>query len=174
MDWYSTVFELIDMRSFSNLWFWIALAVMWSTASHWVLGVPWDMILRAQRQSDQYDTDLHDIVRINTNRLLNIANVSGLWLLGFGCFFLTLLGLLGFVYRFEFAQAVFLLGFPMSLVGASALSTARLIREEDATGARLYQLLGRQRMITQVIGMLSIFVTALWGMYQNLTYGALG
>ncbi len=32
----------------------------------------------------------------------------------------------------------------------------------------------RQRTITQVIGMISIFVTALWGMYQNLTYGVLG
>jgi hypothetical protein len=174
LDWYSTVFELIDMRSFSNLWFWIALAVMWSTASHWVLGVPWDMVLRAQRETDQYDTDLHDIVRINTNRLLNIANVSGLWLSGFACFFLTMLVLLGFVYRFEFAQAVFLLAFPMSLVGAASISTARLIREEDASGARLYKLLGRQRMITQVIGMISIFVTALWGMYQNLTYGVFG
>jgi len=86
LDWYSTVFELIDMRSFSNLWFWIALAVMWSTTSHWVLGVPWDMVLRAQREGGQYEEDLLDIVRINTNRLLHIGTVSGLWLLGFACF----------------------------------------------------------------------------------------
>ncbi len=32
MDWYATVFELIDMRSFSNLWYWIALAVVWYAA----------------------------------------------------------------------------------------------------------------------------------------------
>lgn len=99
MDWYSTVFELIDMRSFSNLWFWIALAVMWSTTSHWVLGVPWDMVLRAQREGGQYEEDLLDIVRINTNRLLHIGTVSGLWLLGFACFFLTMLGLLVFSLR---------------------------------------------------------------------------
>ncbi|WP_298679707.1 component of SufBCD complex [uncultured Lentibacter sp.] len=173
MDWYSTVFELIDMRSFSNLWFWIALAVMWSTASHWVLGVPWDMVLRAQRSQDQYDTDLHDIVRINTNRLLHIARVSGLWLAGFACFFLTMLVLLGFVYAYEFAQAVFLLACPMCFVGVSSLWVARTIADQQAQGARLYKLLGRQRMITQMIGMLSIFVTALWGMYQNLTYSAL-
>ena len=174
MDWYSTVFELIDMRSFSNLWFWIALAVMWSTTSHWVLGVPWDMVLRAQREGGQYEEDLLDIVRINTNRLLHIGTVSGLWILGFACFFLTMLGLLGFFYGYEFAQALFLLGFPMSLIGALSLSTARLIREEDAVGERLQKLMFRQRTITQVIGMISIFVTALWGMYQNLTYGVLG
>ncbi|MEC7670546.1 MAG: component of SufBCD complex, partial [Pseudomonadota bacterium] len=27
MDWHQTVYELIDFRSFSNLWFWIGLAV---------------------------------------------------------------------------------------------------------------------------------------------------
>jgi hypothetical protein len=45
------VFEVIDMRSFSNLWYWIALAVLWSSTSHWVLGVPFDMIQRARRRA---------------------------------------------------------------------------------------------------------------------------
>ena len=126
MDWYQTLFEMIDMRSFSNLWFWIALAVMWSTASHWVLGVPFDMVLRARRYGGEAQADLEDIVRINVNRLLYISQVSGLWLLGLGFFVLTSLVLLGFVYAIEFAQALLLLGFPMSLVGLLSLSTARL------------------------------------------------
>jgi len=42
VTWYETIFELIDMRSFSNLWYWIVLSVLWSTMSHWVLGVPFD------------------------------------------------------------------------------------------------------------------------------------
>ena len=130
MDWYQTLFEMIDMRSFSNLWFWIALAVMWSTASHWVLGVPFDMVLRARRYGGEAQADLEDIVRINVNRLLYISQVSGLWLLGLGFFVLTSLVLLGFVYAIEFAQALLLLGFPMSLVGLLSLSTARLIRIE--------------------------------------------
>ena len=109
MSWTQTLFELIDMRSFSNLWYWIVLAVVWSTASHWVLGVPYDMVLRAKRQGGQAEADLEDIVRINVNRLLYIGQVSGLWLAGFACFFLTMLVLLGFVYGVEFAQAVLLL-----------------------------------------------------------------
>ena len=32
----------------------------------------------------------------------------------------------------------------------------------------------RHRLQTQMIGTLAIFVTALWGMYQNLTIGVLG
>ena len=126
MDIYSSIFELIDMRSFSNLWFWIALAVMWSSASHWVLGVPYDMVLRARRQGGQTEEDLEDLVRINTNRILFIARVSGLWILALACFLLTVLLLLGFVYDLEIAQALFLLGCPMSIVALISLSTARL------------------------------------------------
>lgn len=169
MNWYQTLFELIDMRSFSNLWYWIVLACVWSMASHWVLGVPFDMVLRARRQGGQAEADLEDLVRIYTNRMLYITNVAGLWLLGFGCFLLTMLGLLGFYYRFEFAQAVMLLAFPLSLVGLLSLSTARLIQQEDATGERLRKRLLRHRLYTQIIGMVSIFCTALWGMLQNVS-----
>ncbi len=174
MDWYQTLFELIDMRSFSNLWFWIVLAVVWSTASHWVLGVPYDMVLRAKRQGDEALTDLEDIVRINVNRMLYIAQVSGLWLAGFACFGLTMLVLLGFVYEMEFAQAVFLLALPLTMVGILSLSTARIIHSEGSTGDRLFRRLNRHRLYTQMIGMMAIFITALWGMYQNMTLGPLG
>jgi len=174
LDFTATIFELIDMRSFSNLWFWIALAVVWSTASHWVLGVPFDMVSRARRHGGQAAEDLEDLVRINTNRMLFISTVSGLWLLGFTCFVLTGLGLLGFIYGVEIAQALFLLGFPMAGVGALNLSTARLIQAEQATGEVLWRRLSRHRTWVQAIGMVAIFVTALWGMYQNMAVGPFG
>ncbi|WP_299559258.1 component of SufBCD complex [uncultured Sulfitobacter sp.] len=174
MDWYQTLFEIIDMRSFSNLWFWIVLAVVWSTTSHYVLGVPFDMVLRARRHGGQSETDLEDLVRINTNRILFIAQMSGLWISGFACFFLTMLILLGFWYGNEFSQALVLLAIPLSLVGLLSISTARLIQEEDAKGELLRKRLTRHRLYTQIIGMVAIFVTALWGMYQNLSVGPLG
>lgn len=175
MDWYDTVFELIDMRSFSNLWFWIMLAVMWSSMSHWVLGVPWDMILRTRKQGGaETQADLETMVRINTGRILLIASESGLLLAAFGSFMLTSLVLLGFVYDNEFAQAVFLLGLPMTLVGLASIATARRIRRDDLQGDALYKAMRRHRVITQAIGMVSIFVTAMWGMLQNMNIGALG
>ncbi|SFT50299.1 hypothetical protein SAMN05216236_102233 [Sedimentitalea nanhaiensis] len=174
LDWYNSVFELIDMRSFSNLWFWIVLAVAWSSATHWTLGVPYDMVQRARRVGGQAAIDLEDLARINVNRLLYIARVSGLWLLGLSCFLLSGLAMLAFWYRVEFAQAVLLLAFPLSIVGALSLSTAKLIESEDARGELLHKRLGRHRLYTQLIGALSIFVTAMWGMYQNLTIGVLG
>ncbi len=174
LNWYDTVFEVIDMRSFSNLWYWIGLAVIWSTASHWVLGVPFDMVLRAKRKGEQAEADLEDMVRINCNRLLYIGRVSGLWLLAFGSAVITALVILGFWYHVEFAQALFFFVFPLSIIGLLSLSTARLITDEGSAGALLQKRLGRHRLYTQIIGMLSVFVTAMWGMYQNLAVGPLG
>lgn len=171
LDWTSTVFEVIDMRSFSNLWFWIALAVVWSSASHWVLGVPFDMIGRARKHGGQAQLDLEEMVRINIGRLLYIGRVSGLILLTFVSFLLTGLGMLAFWYDVEFAQAVFLILFPMTFVGLLSLSTAQLIESEQPTGEALYKRLVRHRFWTQVIGMISIFVTAMFGMYKNLVVG---
>jgi hypothetical protein len=174
VNWYQSVFELIDMRSFSNLWYWIILAVAWSSASHWVLGVPFDMVTRARRHGGEADADLTTMVRINANRLVWISQVSGLWLMAAGFFTLTVLAVLGFWYRVEFAQAVLLIMAPMALVFALTLRAARRALSLGQGGEPLYKLLTRHRMLIQGIGMLSIFVTSLWGMYQNMQIGVLG
>ncbi len=171
MQWYQTIFQLIDMRSFSNLWFWIALAVMWSRASHFVLGVPFDMVQRAQKYGDEAESDLHALVQINIGRILHIATVSGSWIAAVTTFTLTALALLGFVYGIEFAQAVFCLAFPMTLVGLLRLRAAYRIAEFDESGKALRRRLTRHRTMVQGIGMLSILVTSLWGMWQNMRVG---
>ena len=174
MDWHLKVFEVIDMRSFSNLWFWIALAVMWSSASHWVLGVPFDMVGRAAKNGGQAEIDLEDLVRINANRILFIAAEAGLWLTGLGTFVLSIMFLSGFLFGLELAQALFLLGMPMSLVALLSFRTSRIIRDHALQGPDLRRRLTRHRIAVQAIGMVSIFITALWGMYQNMAVGPFG
>lgn len=174
MDWYNNVFELIDMRSFSNLWFWIALAVIWSSTSHWVLGVPWDMVTRVRRDKDPDSLrDLEDMVRINTNRILFITRETGVLLAAFLGFVLTILCLLGFVYGNEFSQAMFLLGFPLSMVGLLSARTAQLIQDRGLCGDALIRRMGRHRLSTQIVGTVAIFVTAMWGMFQNMSASVL-
>lgn len=168
MDWKQTLFDVIDFGSFSAVWYWIVLAVVWSTTSHWVLGVPYDMVLRARRHGDGALVDLEVLVRINVNRLLFIARESGPWLVGIAAFGLSVLGTLGFWYDQELAQAVFLIMVPMTLVGVLSLSTARRIEARGLTGDALCRVLHRHRLWTQLIGMLSIFVTAMYGMLHNL------
>ncbi|MEL7299707.1 MAG: component of SufBCD complex [Pseudomonadota bacterium] len=173
MDFYTTLMEVIDFRSFSTVWYWMVLAVIWSSASYFVLGVPYDMIQRAKRHGGEAQDDLETLVALKVRRLLLIGEVSGLWVMGFVCFFLTALALLGFVYDLEIAQALFLIFGPLSLVGGMALSTAVRINRGANHGEALHRALARQRLGTQVVGIVAIFVTAMFGMYQNLQLGPL-
>lgn len=175
MEWYESVFEVIDLRSFSNLWYWIGLAVLWSSVSHWVLGIPHDAILRARRGAPEDALqDLHDLTRVNVNRILFIVDVSGAWLALFGSAAITALGITAFVYRIEFAQAVFFMALPMIILGALSARTARRIRNLSLQGEDLIRQLIRHRFFIQLLGVVSIFVTAMYGMWVNLYTGPFG
>lgn len=174
VEFYKLILDLIDLRSFSNLWYWIMLAVVWSSASHWVIGVPFDLIRRAQRLGGAAVSDLEMLVRINCDRLLNIADTAGNWLTGAISFVLTGLVTLGWVYGVEFAQAVALIAVPAAILGAMSLRTARLIAAGEGQGAALFRRLARHRFATQALGMVAIFVTSLFGMFHNLNVGVLG
>lgn len=170
-DWYRTTFDVIDTRSFSSLWYWILLVLVWSGASHYVLGIPYDLVMRARQEGGETERDLFDLVRVNVNRSLRLAQGSGLWLLAVFCFVLTSLGLLGFVYGIEVSQAIFLIVLPLAVVAGTSLRTARRIHAAD--GAGVYGMLQAQRFLNQFIGLIAIFVTAFWGMWKTLAAGIL-
>lgn len=175
MDWYESVFEVIDLRSFSNLWYWIGLAVLWSSVSHWVLGIPHDTILRARRKAtEQAITDLHDLTRVNVNRILYIVDVSGAWLALFGSALITTLGIIAFAYDVEFAQAVFFMALPMMILGAMSARAARQIQARGLQGEDLIRHLIKHRFLVQLLGVCSIFLTAMYGMWVNLYTGPYG
>ncbi len=168
MNWYQMLFDLIDMRSFSNLWYWIALGVIWSSASHWVLGVPYDMVYRARREQDQAQEDLEIMVRINVSRMLHASRNHGPALIGVACFLITVLGLLGFFYAVEFAQAVLFLFVPLLILGYLSLHASVKIEAGEGQGDALFRRLFLHRLSVQILGVVSIFVTSLYGMHVNI------
>ncbi len=173
MGVYKTVLELIDLRSFSNLWYWIMLGVLWSSASHWVLGVPWDMITKAQRQNGaQAQADVRELTRINIDRLLDIIETSGLWLMGFATFMITGLAMLAFWYWVEFAQALLLLVAPLGILLLLSVRRARKVRLVLGEWPVVYIQLRNHRILVQLLGMISIFITSMFGMWQNMMIGA--
>jgi hypothetical protein len=174
LDIYQSLFERIDMRSFSNLWYWLTLPVLWAMLSHWVLGVPYDLILRARKQGGPLEADLRTMLRINATRLVQIMDSSGVWLVAFVCFGLSVLLILGFYYRVEFAQALVLILAPVALVSLQSLRVARRVLAAADAGAALFGMLRRHRIGVQATGLIAIWVTAMWGMYQNIQIGSLG
>ncbi|PPB81528.1 hypothetical protein LV82_00737 [Albidovulum inexpectatum] len=167
MDLKTQIFDLIDLRSFSNLWYWIALAVTWSTTSHWILGVPFDMVVRARRLGGQATQDLETLVRIHIGRITYIVDEAGTLLSAMIGFILSVLATTGFVYGAEFSQAVFLIAAPLTIVAVISVRAARAIQARGLRGEGLMRHLSVLRLGIQIIGMISIFITAFWGMLQN-------
>lgn len=174
VDIYVTIFELIDMRSFTSMWFWIVLAVFWSMMSHYVLGVPYDLIQRAARIGGEPMQDVEMLVRLNTKRILFFGSTAGLIVTGFGAFALSSLALLGFAYGVEFCQAMFFLGFPFAVVSILGQRSARLIHSDGTHGTALLARLRKHRFATQAVGIVSIFVTAFWGIFHAMSTSILG
>lgn len=173
MDVLDTALEVIDLRSFSNLWYWIALATLWSSVSHWVLGVPHDMIQRARREGGQVQADVEDLVRININRLMHVVDQGAWMLVGMAAFWVSGLLVLAIWYRVEFAQALLLLVGPLMLVVWVSIRSGRKIMAEGGKGEPLFRRLTIHRRIVQVIGMLAITVTAFYGTWQNISVSIL-
>lgn len=174
MDFLDIVFKLIDTRSFSNVWFWAVLAVLWSTLSHFVIGIPFDLVQRARRRGGQALEDLETLAHIQARRRVHLFNSAGPAMVGVVAGGLSMLLVLGFYYGVELAQATFLLLGPASITGLMGLRTARLITESGEMADALAQRLSRHRFWVQALGMASIFVTAIWGMWQNMSISVLG
>ncbi len=171
------------MRSFSNLWYWIALAVIWSTASHWVLGVPFDMVVRVRRIQargqvpGQAGEDLLRLTGVHVRRLMRIGREAGVIVALGGSFGLSVLVVLGFGYGFEFAQAVALLVGPLAVVWGMSLHTAARLEPllaQGITAQAVAHRLARHRVGVQAVGLVAITVAAMWGMLQNLRLSPLG
>lgn len=175
MPFLDNIFGLIDMRSFSSVWFWIVLALFWSSTTQIILGAPHDLIVRARKGTDpQNIEDLHTLVSIHVRRSLTLMRRAGHWIVAFTATILTLIFVLAFFYRVEFAQAVFLLLMPMTLVRLLSLRLALRIERENLREARLCRALLSHRFWMQMLGMLSIFTAALWGMLQVMSHSVLG
>ena len=175
MPFADNIFSLIDMRSFSSVWFWIVLALYWSAATQVILGVPHDLIVRARKGTEpQHLEDLHTLVGIHIRRKLTVMRRVGHWIVAFVAALLTLIFVLAFFYSLEFAQAVFLLLMPMTIVRLLGLRLALRVERENLRDARLCRALLTHRFWLQLLGMLSIFSAAIWGMLQVMTQSVLG
>ena len=171
LDFFDLLTEVIDRRSFSSIWYWIVLAVQWSTLSHWTLGIPYQMVQRARGGDEATEADLRALAEVYASRILDFARISGTAMVASSAFILSSLMVLGWGYDIEFAQAVVLLLLPLILVGGLTVRTAGVLQQ---TGfERLAIRLRNHRFMVQVLGIIFIFLTAFWGMYTNVSVSPL-
>ena len=173
MSWYRTIYEVIDLRSFSNVWYWIVVAAIWTGVGHWTFGAPYDLLQRARKDAAARN-DLEGLVRLTLRRRTALGGAAGPWLIGAASAGLTAAALLGFRYDVEFAQAVLLIAAPLFGLWLLDERTAHAIIRDRASGQELWGRLARVRRRRQLVGFAAVFVTAVWGMLRNLSVGALG
>ena len=168
MDWTETIVRVIDLRTFSSIWYWFAVIVSWAVASHWLIGVPFDLLYRARKADPEHIADLEAITDVNVRRFTGLTDMAGPYLLGFVDFVLTTIGMVGFYYGLELGQGLFILAAPLTVILFLNVTVAHDLRRNPLRGPDLVHRLFRLRIWSQAIGMIAIFFTAMYGMWFNL------
>ncbi len=167
MSFYKLLVEYIDLRSFSNLWYWIAVFAIWIKAVRNGLGVPYGMVGAARRDRGQALQDLEGMARISTARMLAFSRGLGPWLVGLVSFAGTILGLMAFVYHSGLALALFCLFAPLCLLGYLSLRAALRVEAGEDQGEALLALLTQHRLTVQFLAIVAVGATMLFGLYAN-------
>ncbi|SFR17881.1 hypothetical protein [Poseidonocella sedimentorum] len=174
MNFFDTVLDLIDMRSFSSLWFWIVLAWVWTRATFRVLGVPIDILAEAERGDPHAVDDVDGLGEMAARRLVARHAAMSLWELAALAFVFTVLVLLAWLYRIELAQALVCLAVPLAVVHWLTLRSARRVVAAAQQGETLRRTISALRLRIQAVAVVAIFVTTLYGMQQNLSIRPFG
>jgi hypothetical protein len=160
------VFASFDYTSFFNVWYWVLTIATWTQVCHRTLGVPYDMILRAERVPSVAD-EVDAVARVAAARVAAVHRALGTLIAAGTGFVLAALAVLGLVSGVEAALAGFLLLMPLSIV---LLLTARLaifIDGSDARGSELRRRLARRRAWNQAIAIGATMVAAIVAIFHH-------
>ncbi|MDO5604991.1 MAG: hypothetical protein Q4G25_07515 [Paracoccus sp. (in: a-proteobacteria)] len=167
---------LLDARSFSSPWFWLVLVAVWSLAGRAVLGVPNDVLIRAERALREPGPDepagaveLLDWLSLQLPRR-HMGGIVPVLAVGLVCFVITALAVLGFHSGLEMAQALTLLGAPLALLAGVQIWLAHRLRgvllrggDVRAIAAEALRRINRYRLIHMAVSVIALAGTAWWG-----------
>lgn len=188
MPQFDNLTGLLGSRSFSSIWFWLALVGMWSATGRSVLGVPSEVLARARTAQGTGDAQGTAVITLLDWLSLilprwHLGAREGVVFLGVTSFLMTSLAVLGFVFWLEMAQALTLLLTPfwvlfwmrvrlarrlIPLVHAAQEGRAPVAQAaDDAARAMIWH----KRFVT-ILSMVAVAVTALWGALWTVMYPA--
>lgn len=165
----TSIWDLINIGSFSSLWFWVFLGVFWARVMQAPLGVSVDVVRRAHAGEPQAQADIEALsgMRIRHEQGL-VQGTTLVWRLAGWSFVLTLLAGLAALYRVEIAQAVLIIAAPFALVRALEMRAALHMADVPDMAAliRAHWVLRRQ---IQTLGITAVFAATLFGMLRLLS-----
>lgn len=152
--------SILDTSSFWSVWYWAFLIVAWSMSAHWTIGVPFDMLVMADRKGGEHVENFETMVRLNVDRIRYYFENFGAILIGAVSFLLSGIAVLGFYFYLEAAQAVFMLLGPLTIMSGFSVRFAYKVHAAQWHGAELRKRLRRRRAWNQLLGLSSIGATA--------------
>ena len=161
-------YEIIDLTSFWNIWYWIVVVIAWSMTAHWTLGVPYDAVVSADQHGGVFAEQCESLAYINAQRMVYYFEKSGVVIIGFVAFFMGGIAAAGFYLGVEFFQALFVLLAPLLLPVFFSVRLAFFLKNSQPVGAELRKLIYRRRLWNQVIGMFAIMIASLSGIVHYL------
>lgn len=183
---FDSLIGVLASRSFSTIWFWLALIGMWSATGRTVLGVPTEVLARARSAIRRGEPEgAHVITLLDWLSLTlprwRLGPREGAMFLGLTSFLLSSLAIMGFSFGLELAQALTLVGLPFWLLFWLRVRLARRLTpllaaaqdgqapvSEAATNA--VRQMVRHRLWVTLLSMAAVLVTLLWGMLWVLLH----
>jgi hypothetical protein len=150
------LFSAWGTSSFQSVWYWLLTLLVWTVVTNRILGVPYDMILRARRLPEVAER-VDQLAHIHAARIAGLSDGAGPVLAVAGGFALAALYGIGFVEGVEIGQAAFVLAFPLAAIAYSTMGLALAVRGRDFRGEALIRVLARRRFWHQLIAVLAIF-----------------
>lgn len=174
--------DVLDTRSFSSIWYWLMLTLLWTWVGRSALGIPSDVVAAVRRHARAGAAEaapagasllLLDWLSLVLPRW-RITPRDGALLLGVTAFGLTVLAGCGFLYGRQTGQALFLLLAPLALLVGLRLRLAAHLeavlslaetREiaPDAAAIQASRLIGRHMRVTLALSVVAVGGATLWG-----------
>lgn len=167
---FAFLIEIMSLRSFISVWFWVVVAIFWTSVCNQVLGVAYDMIAAAKRGDGKMAQDVAVIATIGARQSLAVADPLSLFVAYFAvasC--LTA----GFLLGSEIFAASSFIALPWLILGGLRRKTALYVLEHSDRVDLVLARLIKHRKITHYWAILFIFLTALYGLGHAFTYSVL-
>lgn len=149
--------------SFDSVWYWVLTVLAWGAACNRVLGVPYDMLLRAHRLPD-VAARVEVLAHITADRIGGVYDRVGAPIAAGVGFALAALFAIAFGNGVELATAAFLLACPLSIVVYSTLRLALAVRRQRIGGEALVRILARRRIWHIAIGTVAMMTAVSIGL----------
>lgn len=168
LDLKEILIRIISFQTFSSIWYWLAICVIWVMVCYRTIGVPLDMIHRARRHGGQAAADLEAAIAINLRRLNMFSQLERVVYVSVAAFVVSAIVVSAVYYDLEFAKGLIIIVFSLLISFSVNIYGAMRLATQPRHGSSLVTYLLNIRLLLQFIGATTVFVTFVFGMKFNL------